>query len=178
MHVVLGLLGTVVTILLLLSRLADAGIDLGGLNPFLWQRRRKWKQKYEGNPIFKLSDPMDVTALLMLAVAKCDGEITREQKSRVLGLFQSEFHLSLKDAQGLLIASAHLHGDGVELREKLRDVIAPALAQFSEAQARSAIELVKNVAAGEAASSRERDGLVAAIEAELGKRFRREGAWA
>jgi len=48
MHFILGLLGTIVTILILLNRLADAGIDLGGLNPFLWHRRRKWRKMSGG----------------------------------------------------------------------------------------------------------------------------------
>ncbi len=45
MHVIIGVLGSIITILILLNRLAEAGIDLGGLNPFLWKRRRQWKQK-------------------------------------------------------------------------------------------------------------------------------------
>jgi len=43
MHIIIAFLGTIVTILVLLDRLAQAGISLGGLNPFLWRRRRKWK---------------------------------------------------------------------------------------------------------------------------------------
>ena len=35
MPYLLGFLGLLVTVQILLSRLADAGIDLGGLNPFL-----------------------------------------------------------------------------------------------------------------------------------------------
>ena len=62
MHIVLGLLGAIVTILVLLSRLADAGISLGGLNPFLWHRRRKWQNKMSGDPIFQVDHPMDATA--------------------------------------------------------------------------------------------------------------------
>jgi len=34
MHIILGVLGAIVTILVLLNRLADAGIDVGWLNPF------------------------------------------------------------------------------------------------------------------------------------------------
>ena len=43
MHIILGALGTIVTILWLLHRLAEMGVSLGGLNPWLWQRRRKWR---------------------------------------------------------------------------------------------------------------------------------------
>ena len=39
MPVILGFLGSIATILVLLRQLAEAGIDLGGLNPFLWKRR-------------------------------------------------------------------------------------------------------------------------------------------
>jgi hypothetical protein len=41
MHVILGLLGAVITILILLKRLSDAGFDPASLNPFLWYRRYK-----------------------------------------------------------------------------------------------------------------------------------------
>ena len=56
MHIILGFLGAVVTILVLFKRLSDAGIDIGWLNPFAWRRRRAWRNKYQGNPIFSLSD--------------------------------------------------------------------------------------------------------------------------
>ena len=81
MHIILGLLGTIVTILVLLHRLAEAGIDLGGLNPYFWHRRRQWRKKYQGNPVYRMDDPMDATAILMVAAAKADGDMTREDKS-------------------------------------------------------------------------------------------------
>lgn len=66
MHIVLGLLGSIVTILYLLDRL---GIDLGGLNPFYWQRRRAWEKKYQGDPIYSVEDPMHVAAILIVGSA-------------------------------------------------------------------------------------------------------------
>ena len=97
MHIILGALGTIVTILILLNRLADAGIDLGGLNPYLWNRRRKWRNQYEGNPVFKIESPMDATAILMVAATKADGDMTKEEKNLLLHLFETEFKLSKKD---------------------------------------------------------------------------------
>ena len=70
MHIILGLLGTIVTILILLNRLSEAGIEIGWLNPFAWNRRRKWRNKYQGNPIFQLVDPLEVAALLCTSLAK------------------------------------------------------------------------------------------------------------
>jgi len=69
MHILLGLLGTIVTILVLLYRLSDSGIDLGGLNPFSWRRQRAWRQKFAANPIFSLEDPRAVAAVLLVGSA-------------------------------------------------------------------------------------------------------------
>lgn len=58
---------------------------------------------------------MDVAAVYMLAVAKVDGDLTQEQKTKILSLFQSEFHLNQKESEDLLGSSAHLlfQDDGV-----------------------------------------------------------------
>ncbi|KPZ73792.1 MULTISPECIES: hypothetical protein [unclassified Pseudoalteromonas] len=77
MHVVLGVLGIVVTILVLLNKLQEGGIDIGWLNPFSWHRRRKFRKHHDLNPAFKLDSPMDVAALYMVAVAKIDGEMSK-----------------------------------------------------------------------------------------------------
>lgn len=146
MHIILGVLGTIITILVLLNRLADAGIDLGGLNPFSWNRRRKWRKKYEGNPILKMENPMDATAILMVAVVKANGDMTKEDKSLLLNLFENEFYLAKKDAAGLLISSVHLLGDGLEVRGKIKSFLSPSKKFFTEDQAKSAISLITKVA--------------------------------
>ena len=146
MHIILGVLGAIITILVLLNRLAEAGIDLGGLNPFLWSRRRKWRNKYKGNPIFKMENPMDATAILMVAVVKADGDMTKEDKSLLLNLFENEFHLTKKDAAGLLISSVYLLGDGSEVKGKIKSFLSPSKKSFTEEQANSAISLITKVA--------------------------------
>ena len=146
MHIVLALLGTIVTILVLLSRLANAGIDLGGLNPFLWNRRRKWRKKHDGNPIFRVNEPLDATALLMVAIAKSDGDMTREDKALLLSLFETKFNLSKKDAAGLLISSSYLLADGTELNRSIPKFLSPSKDEFTDTQASSAIELMSQIA--------------------------------
>lgn len=145
MHVVLGLLGTIVTMLILLNRLAEAGIDLGGLNPFLWQRRRAWRKKYEGNPLYQLDDPMEVTALLTIAAAKCDGDMTGEEKQLILKLFADEFHLSRKDSSALMLSSVYLLKDSADVTDNLSRVIAPGKEKFTPEQADSAVAMVSRV---------------------------------
>ena len=142
MHILLGALTTIVTILILLNRLAEAGIDLGGLNPYLWNRRRKWRKAYTGNPVFKIQEPMDATAILMVAAIKSDGDMTKEDKGLLLKLFEDKFYLSKKDAAGLMISSTHLLGDGTEVRENVGRFLSSSKASFTEHQAESAISLI------------------------------------
>ena len=100
MPYLLGLLGMIVTIVVLLNRLADAGIDLGGLNPFLLRRRRAWRQKFEANPIFSLEEPMEVAAVLAVGVAKADGDMSAEQKQALLMSFERTLGLDRTSSQG------------------------------------------------------------------------------
>ncbi len=177
MHVVLGILGALVTILILLHRLAEAGVDLGGLNPFLWQRRRRWRKKFEGNPIYQLDSPMEVTALLMAATAKIDGDMSAEQKRKILSLFVAEFHLSRRDAAGLLISSTYLLGDGEELRNNLEKVLTRSLEKFTDEQARSAVELIEKVAQTDGSVSELQREFIDRASAVLSKKYEPKGKW-
>lgn len=145
MHIILGLLGTIVTILVLVNRLSDAGIDIGWLNPFTWRRRRAWRKQYEGNPIFSLKEPIEVAALLATSIAKIDGDLSREEKAILLSLFQSEFGKSEKEASDLLLSSIYIFGDGEEAISKPERIIKTSLDKFTEEQATSIIELLQAI---------------------------------
>ena len=177
MHIVLGVLGTIVTILVLLNRLAEAGIDLGGLNPFLWQRRKKWKKKYEGNPIYKIESPMDATAILMVAISKADGDLAKEDKQKLLSLFESEFKLPKKDAAGLLISSAHLLGDGSELRNNVKKFLAPSIEAFSNEQMESAVVLLDQTVGPESSAHPSQVEIFEAAKTEFGKKIVEPSKW-
>ena len=177
MHIILGALGTIVTILVLLNRLAEAGIDLAGLNPFLWQRRRKWKNKIQGNPIYQVDSPLDLTALLATATAKSDGDMSSEEKQTLLHLFQNEFNIDKKDAAGLLISSAYLLGNGEELRNNLEKVIGASLANFTETQAKSAIELLNEVSTIDAQGKDLKQEFVGHVKNIFDKKFQQKGKW-
>lgn len=175
MAYLLGMLGVIVTVLVLLSRLADAGIDLGGLNPFLTRRRRAWRQKFEANPLFGLDKPMDVAAVLAVGVAKADGDMSMEQKQALLASFQQTFRIDGLAAEELLASSAHLVGDGRILRDQIHDVVARSKEHFTDIQIESTLSLLEEIAALEGASERQRD-LVSRVEDSLRDRPAAE-AW-
>ena len=166
MAYLLGLLGLIVTGLVLLSRLADAGIDLGGLNPFLLRRRRAWRRQFEANPLFSLDDPMDVAAVLAVGVAKADGDMSAEQKHALLDAFQRTFGLDHRSAENLLASSAHLVADGQVLTDQVHDVIARSKERFTDHQIASTLSLLEAVAAVEGATGRQRE-LITRIEGVL-----------
>ena len=177
MHIILGLLGTIVTILVLLSRLADAGISLGGLNPFLWKRRRNWRNQYSANPIFNVESPMEASALLLTAAARIDGDISRDQKDFLLTVFKNDFHRSEKEAAGLLTSSTYLLGDGQAVQNSLGQVLKPSLPNFSESQAHSTIELLQRLCDLDEAPSELRGTLSAQVERQLTEPFKKQESW-
>jgi len=177
MHIILGVLGSVVTILVLLNRLAEAGIDLAGLNPFLWKRRKKWKQKMQGNPIYHVESPLDLTALLATATAKADGDMSSEEKKMLLSLFQNEFSMNKKDAASLLISSAYLLGNGEELSNNLEKVVRPSLNNFTETQAKSALTLLEKVCSVDSSAIELKREFVANVDNIISKKFMKKGKW-
>ncbi|MGD9161908.1 MAG: hypothetical protein PVG39_26085 [Desulfobacteraceae bacterium] len=94
MHIILGALGLIVTILILINRLSKEDIDIGWLDPFKWNRRRKWRQAYNTNPLFDIEDPMKSTACLMYTMSKCSGDISREEKALIISIFKDVFKLA------------------------------------------------------------------------------------
>ncbi|MFK7885541.1 MAG: TerB family tellurite resistance protein [Gammaproteobacteria bacterium] len=177
MHIIIGALGSIVTILWLLHRLAEMGIDLGGLNPWLWQRRRHWKQKFEGNPIFGLDDPMEVTALLIAGIAKSDGDISLEEKTEILSIFENEFQLSKRDAAGLLLSTTHLLGRGDEFSGDLTGILKPSQDAFTEHQAKSAVELMERMAAVGGGATETKSNLVTTAREVLLGAHGPKGTW-
>ena len=146
MHILLGFLTTIVTILVLLNRLGDLGINIHSVNPFLWRRRRKWIKQQSGNPLFRLSSPMETAGVLVVGVAKADGAISLEEKKMIQSIFESDFHLSSSDSTGLFTSSAFLIGDNIDIQSKLKAILKPCKDQFTDSQIESTLSMIHQVA--------------------------------
>jgi uncharacterized tellurite resistance protein B-like protein len=142
----MGILGSVVTILILANQLSRMGIDIGWLNPFAWARRKKWQKQYHADPAFSLDHPMEAVAGLLYVMAKCSGEITREQKECILDLFQIEFHLSEDKARELLSSSSFLLKDEDIIVENLKGFLKPSLAKFDHEKRASTLVMLHKIA--------------------------------
>src|ERR1700741_2740486 len=146
MPVLLGVLAARVPILVLLKQLADHGIGLGGLRPFLGRRRRNWQQQFKSNPIFLLEEPKDVAALLVAGVAKVDGDMSAEEKRAILGEFQSTLGLSPRAATELMGSSVHILGDPNVLLAQLDAVLEKSRDRFTSEQVVSTLAMMERIA--------------------------------
>lgn len=143
MHVIIGILTLVVTILVLITRLSNAGVDIGWLDPFRWNRRRKWQQKCNVDPLFCIDDPMEATACLMYTMVRCSGDISREEKASLLSMFQNDFQLSEKEAVTLLSTCSFYIKDEKSVTGNLQKFIRPSLHNFTSEQKDSALSLIE-----------------------------------
>jgi len=146
MHIILGALGAIITILILVKRLSDVGIDIGWLDPFKWQRRRQWKKKYLAKPVYSIEDPMEATAGLMYTMIKTSGDITLEEKKFLLETFKNEFFLSEDESSSLLNTCSFLIPDSELVRNNLQKFLNASISSFSSSQKESAISLIDKAA--------------------------------
>ncbi len=175
MHIILGALGSILTILYMLDRL---GIDLGGLNPFYWYRRRAFAKKYGADPIFSVEDPMHIASLLVIGAAKLDGDLTAQQKETAQSLFESEFSLDAKDASQLFGSAAHLLAAPQLIENQLSKLAARSGNRFSPEQAESLIGMMEKVASADGGLSASQQELIAHVRTEFPSVEKSEGTWA
>jgi uncharacterized tellurite resistance protein B-like protein len=154
-----------------LNALQRSGFQFSSLNPFLAWRRWQWMRSHGARPIYKLDKPIDVAAVLLLAVAKADGEITSDQKKELLGMFQGEFGISRDEAADLLLASSHLIRDEIYLVDNLDKVLARSAARFEPETIASLLAMMRRVAALDGSINTEQQKLIDATERYYAARF-------
>ncbi|HEX2492326.1 MAG TPA: TerB family tellurite resistance protein [Steroidobacter sp.] len=165
MHVVIAAISALAGLLYALNALQRSGFRYSDLNPFLAYRRWQWRRTYGGRPIYKLDRPMDVAAVLLLGVAKADGEITSDQKKELLGLFQNEFQISRDEASDLLLASAHLIRDEIYLVDRLDKILERSAPRFEPEAVNSLLRMMRRLAAMDGSINTEQQKLINATEA-------------
>ena len=179
MHIVIGVLSAVAGLIWAIVALQRSGVNFGDLNPFLWFRRSKWKKLYNEKPIYNLGEPLDVACVLILGVAKCEGEISSGQKQAILQIYQTEFKLSPDAAADQLLASSHLIRDEIYLVDNLSKILHKSLNKFKEAQVDSMLAMMEKVAMLEGRINEEQQKLIDATRNILIRPVKtRTGTWA
>ncbi|MDJ0813928.1 MAG: TerB family tellurite resistance protein [Woeseiaceae bacterium] len=175
MHIILGALGSILTILYMLDRL---GIDLGGMNPFYWYRRRAFAKKYGADPIFSVEDPMHIASLLVIGAAKLEGDLTARQKETAQRLFESEFSLNEKEALQLFGSAAHLLAAPQLLDDQLTKLVARSGDRFSPEQSQSLLAMMEEVASADGGLSASQQEFIGRVRSDFPSAAKPEGTWA
>ena len=147
MHILIGLITAIVSFVCVLNRLEKSGFDLNSLNPFLWFRRRAWSKKVGTKPIHCLESSLEVAALLVVATAKLDRDISREQKAEIIRIFEGEFNLTGTKAVELFSSSVYLLRDELNPHKETAEIIAPVKNSLTKSQVNSMIRMLNHVAA-------------------------------
>ena len=116
---------------------------------------------------YALESAMDVAALFMVAIAKVDGDMSKEQKDRILQLFMSEFKLTEGKAKELLGASVHIYARGDDVLQNPKAVIARSYDSFTDSQVESVIHMLKEVSIAEGEPSSNQKDVIKRIISEL-----------
>lgn len=150
-----------------LYRLHSSGVDLNAFNPFYWLRRRKWQNQMNTKPIHLLENPMEAAALLVVATAKLDGDITREQKRFIIQLFINEFSITETAANQLYTTSSYLLRDVDNIVGDVRLILEPCKAAFKPNHIATLIDMLHKVAGEESSPTVAQNELIIEVRKQL-----------
>lgn len=158
MHIIVAALTAIAGLVWALYRLQNSGVDLNAFNPFHWMRRRQWEKQLSIKPLHRLDTPMEAAAVLVVATIKTEGEVTREQKTEVIALFEEKFKLNKQRATELFASSAFLLQDTLDYAAEVKHILAPCQEIFTTEQIESSLELIRSAALldGEISTTQER----------------------
>lgn len=177
MHIIIGVITALAGFFWALHSLQNAGVDLNAFNPFTWMRRRKWAKKLGTKPMHALTDSMDAAALLVLAVAKAEGEITRETKMEILELFEREFGIKRNRSIELFSSSVYFLDGTMNMAAEVKHVLAPSKREFQPAQVKKLLDMLTAVASLEGGSSARQAAIIDAVGTEFEVKAEKATQW-
>ncbi|MBB3061504.1 TerB family tellurite resistance protein [Microbulbifer rhizosphaerae] len=177
MHILIGLITAIGGLVWALYRLQNAGVDLNSFNPFYWLRRRNWQKQLGTKPLHRLDRPMDAAAVLLVAIAKAEGEISREQKAQITDIFSSEFNLTEPQAAELFASSAYMLREVLDVEAEIKHILEPTKAAFTSDQRESLLQMLARVAELEGNIGQAQQQIISAVSRELGQRPETTKKW-
>jgi hypothetical protein len=164
MHIVIAAITVLIGLIWALVALQRSGFRLSSLDPFAWYRRTQWNNRLNTNPLYNLQTPLEAAAVLLLGVAKCEGEISAEQKKELTSIFENEFHQTPDEAADLLVASAYLIRNEIYLVDNLPKILEKSADGFAEVHVQSLLSLMRRVSTLEGPANHEQEKLIGETE--------------
>jgi hypothetical protein len=177
MGVVLQILGLVITFTMAMEALRRFGIDVGWLNPLTFFHRRAWRKKVSTPPLYALDHPVDVVAVLALAMVQTTGAMTVEQKAGVQALLRDRLALNAPDASNLWVASAHLLRNRPLDASEVPAVLARSAEKFTYYHVQTLQAVMRSAAQIEPPVNAAQQQLLDAVDAYFAKKQAASGPW-
>jgi hypothetical protein len=177
MGIILEILGICVTLVLGLSALKRAGVDIGWLNPFTFFHRLAWKKKVSVPPLYNLEHPVDVAAVLGMAIVKSTGEVTSHQKQGLINLYSKHLNANPTEANDLWIASSHLMLRSLVDAGEIPDILSRSAEKFSNFHIESLFALMADARALDKSTHANQASLIEAVKAFFAKRHPDAKSW-
>jgi len=169
MHILIAAITAIGGLIWALYRLQNSGFDLNAFNPFYWARRREWEKKLGTKPIHRLENSMEAAALLVVAMARLEGEVTREHKQEVIQQFTEEFGISESAATEMFAVASHMLSDVFNIIEEVKNVLAPSVEQYETRHKETLLSMLEKVSTSEGKPNNEQQALLNAVKCELNK---------
>lgn len=169
MHILLLVLSGTAGLIYALIKLDNSGVDLNSYNPFLWHKRRKWANELGTLPIHRLESSIEAATVLVVATATLEGEVTKEQKVCLIGLFITEFDMSPTDATEAYRSASFMLKDITDIKDEVKKVLAPHLRDLTEHHKTLIVEMMNKVAVTDNVISSHQADLIDEVQLQLGQ---------
>lgn len=166
MHIVIGIITAVAGLIWALNSLQNAGVNLNAFNPFAWARRRRWEKQLGTKPMHGLTESMDAAALLVVAVAKEHGDITRETKMEILSMFENEFGVKRSKSIEMYSSSIYLIEGTLNMASEVRHILKPSKEKFTDSHIAKLLAML-NAAADLENTTEGQRAIIKAVEHEF-----------
>lgn len=167
MHIIIGLLTAIGTLVWALYRLQDSGVNLNAFNPFYWMRRKKWERSLGTKAMHKIENPMEAAALLVVGVASLSDGMTRELKKETIQLFVNEFGISTQKATDYYSASLFMLKESGSLDKEVHNILFSTKNQFKPNHIESLLKMLRIVSQAEGVVTQEQTDTINAVEKTL-----------
>jgi uncharacterized tellurite resistance protein B-like protein len=175
MHIVLAIIGALTGLLYAFARLNRAGVSV---NPFALFRRYRWQKKtMNDDPLYGLDAPINAAAVLLVGMARLEGDMSREQKAEIVSVFRNEFELGEREAGELFIMAVHLLGDHFNPTPEIGKILEKSRASFSPEQSASLLTMLRRVASLDGKPTVLQQDFLQEIAKQLFPEQAHKGAW-
>ena len=148
MHIILGILGAIVAIIIAfnyLSRNAGETVDNARSLANL-PRRLRWQARQRRLTIRALEDPREAATVLLLGIARASGDISSAQKQAITVFARTEFGMPQTEAQDLVLLANFMLRDVFDFDQEVRHVLAPIENHTGPEERRRLIDAARRIA--------------------------------